>query len=165
MTIRDVQGSLPTQNDTFGFDESIHSNGLKNALADDKFSDFAFIVDGVKVPAHKALLASRSEVFNEIFDAKDEGKEKEISNIEGASKSSLENFLKYLYTDELEVNDNIADYLYLANKFNVPGVKEKCEELLSQQLKDSTSIDTYKYVFRYNLSQELKVNSFKFIQK
>ena len=164
MTIRD---SMPTQTstDTFGFDEGIHSKGLKSTLADDKFSDFTFIVEGTKVSAHKALLASRSEVLSEIFDANDEEKEKEIANITDASKSSFENFLNFLYTDELEIHDNIADYLYLANKFNVPGVKEKCEEVLAHQLKDSTSVDTYKYVFRYKLSQELKVNSFKFIQK
>lgn len=166
MTIRDVEGNQLCLNENLIFDEGIYIKGTKELLADGKFSDFAFIVEGQEVPAHRALLASRSEVFNQIFTAKDEEKEKEIAKITGASKNSLEKFLAYLYTDEFEhFNDNIPDFLYLANKFSIPDVKNKFEEMLASQLKDSNAIDTYQYVFRYDLNAELKLNAFKLIQK
>lgn len=166
MTIRDAEANLQSVNEGLVFDEGIFSKGFKNVLRDGIFSDFEFTVEGEKIPSYKILLASRSEVWNQIFATKDEKKEKEIANITGASKSTLEKFLTYLYTDELDnLNDNIPEFLYLAHTFGISSLKSKCEEILAQQLKDNNAIHIYNHVFRFNLNDELKVKAFKLIQK
>lgn len=150
------------------FDEQIYSQGLVNLLKDAKFSDFEFVMgDNEKVAAHKAILAARSDVIDEVFSASDEIKQKEFTNIAEVSKDSFEKFLEILYGNSaMKIQrENLTDLLFLSHKFRLEDLKEKCEEAMQDELNPSTAIDFFKAATSLNLDEKLKLDSFKLIQK
>lgn len=169
MTIRDdiYHDDQPdTQLKPFIFDEKIFSNGTKNLLCGALQCDFEFCVENDTIPAHKALLAARSEVIEDIFNSNDEEKIRDVANVKDVSKRAFKKFLLYLYTEELSsIGDFLFDLLELSHKFEVTDLKNKCEEQLSNQLDDATADVIFQKVHRFDLSDDLKLSSFKLIKK
>ncbi|XP_043287595.1 BTB and MATH domain-containing protein 43-like [Venturia canescens] len=94
-------------------------------------SDVTFVIDDKELPAHKAVLAVRSEVFEAMFLS--EMKEKDTSRVEivDAKAEIFEEFLKYLYTGELnDLKNKVGEMLFLADKYQVCKLKEMCENCM-----------------------------------
>lgn len=164
MTIRDFDKTPPDQ--LLIFDENSFSTGTKQLLSESLHYDFEFFVENETIPTHKAILAARSDFFEQIFSSKDAEKICEIANVENVSKKAFKKFLLYLYTEELESpRAFVSDFLELARKFKIMDLKEKCEEILAKQLSDTTAGDIFQKVHRYGLNDDLKLNSFKLIKK
>jgi len=71
-------------------------------------SDCAILVDGETIRAHSAILCSRSEVFNLLFNGSmRESISKEV-HIEDCSATTFKALLKYIYTDDFTA---IEDYI------------------------------------------------------
>ena len=165
MTIRDFFNKAPPEQLVI-FDENFFSTGTKKLLSEAHHHDFEFFVEDEKIPAHKAILAARSDFFEEIFSSKDEEKAREIATVENVSKKAFKKFLMYLYTDELtSLCSFVPDFLELSHKFKIMDLKEKCEEKLAKQLSDTTAGDIFQKVHRYGLNDDLKMSSFKLIKK
>ena len=80
--------------------------------------------------AHKYLLATSSVVFHEMFYGKlvDENS---VIHLRDTDDEYLGEFLGFLYTDECKLTvDNAMLVLYLAKKYIVPSLAEKCFEFL-----------------------------------
>ena len=86
------------------------------------------------IPAHKLVLAISSPVFYAMFygqlaDAKDS------VELPDCGYDSLLEFLRYLYSDEANLTgSNVMQVLYLANKYMVPSLAQKCSEYLRENL-------------------------------
>ena len=86
------------------------------------------------IPAHKLVLAISSPVFYAMFygqltEAKD------CIELPDCEYDSLLEFLRYLYSDEASLTgSNVMHVLYLANKYMVPSLAEKCSEYLRENL-------------------------------
>lgn len=161
MVLRD---SNKSEEKDLTLEEKIYQNELKCMFFTEDFSDFEFLIDGQKIKAHKAVIAARTELFaSKAFDSNEKNMENEVATVADVFRK----FLIYLYSEHLPENaiDFVADFLYLAEKYFVDGLKEKCEEILEENMNDSTSILAYKMAYRYNLSEDLIRNSFKFIKK
>ena len=93
-------------------------------------SDIAFSCEGSdkKFFAHKYVLATSSAVFYVMF--YDELAEKNpVLHLSDTDEESLEEFLRFLYTDECNLTtDNAVFVLYLAKKYIVPSLAQKCFE-------------------------------------
>ncbi|XP_033732472.1 BTB/POZ domain-containing protein 6-like [Pecten maximus] len=101
-------------------------------------ADVRFVFDGSKVAAHKFILISRSSVFEAMFTRplsdQEEKDEKDIE-ITDVSKDTFNVFLRYLYTDNIEINmDNVADILKVADKYMVEILIHKCHVYIEQHL-------------------------------
>ena len=89
------------------------------------------------IPAHKLVLAISSPVFYAMFyghlaEAKD------CVELPDCEYDSLLEFLRYLYSDEANLTgSNVMHVLYLANKYMVPSLAEKCSEYLRENLSTS----------------------------
>ena len=100
---------------------------FKNSL----MSDITFVLtdpDGsqVHVPAHKLVLAISSPVFEAMFYGELAEKTREIELPDTELPYLLE-FLRFLYCDEAELTtDNAFGVLYLAQKYIVPLLADKC---------------------------------------
>ena len=105
-------------------------------------SDVKFVVGSLNgesgrkevIPAHKFVLSISSPVFLVMF----HGNIAETSNLielPDCDYESLLEFFRYLYSDEVKLSEtNVLQVLYLANKYMVPSLANKCTEYLQNNL-------------------------------
>ena len=87
-----------------------------------------------KIPAHKFLLAISSPVFYAMFYGELAEKKDSIDVSDCDHKSLLELF-RFVYSDEVNLNaDNVMQVLYLAKKYMLPSLADKCSEFLRENL-------------------------------
>lgn len=166
MTLRDA-GKSKTNKTKIELNDNIALNECKKMLFSKQFFDFEFDINGEKLQAHKAILAARSEVFEEVFDSGDKEREKEIAKITEVPFDIFKQFILYVYAEKMPENamHYVTDFLYLSTKFGVSDLRQKCEEILEEHINDSTSILAFKLAHRYKLDEDLMFDSYKFIQK
>ena len=86
------------------------------------------------IPAHKFLLAISSPVFFAMFYGELAEKKDSIDISDCDHKSLLELF-RFMYSDEVNLNaDNVMQVLYLAKKYMLPSLADKCSEFLQENL-------------------------------
>jgi len=89
------------------------------------------------IPAHKVVLAISSPVFYAMFYGQMAETKTSIELPDCEYESLLEMF-RYLYSDKVNLSgSNVMQVLYLANKYMVPSLAEKCAEYLRSNLKAS----------------------------
>ena len=87
------------------------------------------------IPAHKFVLAISSPVFYAMFYGQMAETKDSIELPDCAYESLLEMF-RFMYSDEVNLSgSNVMQVLYLANKYMVPSLAEKCTEYLRENLK------------------------------
>ena len=86
------------------------------------------------IPAHKLVLAISSPVFYAMFYGQ-LAEAKDCVELPDCEYDSLLEFLRYLYSDKANVTgSNVMHVLYLADKYMVPSLAEKCSEYLRENL-------------------------------
>lgn len=121
--------------------EQIQSNDIGNLYLSDDYSDVTLVVDGRRFPAHKVILASRSEYFRAmLYGGLRESHEKEIEIIDVNSIAAFKQLLLYVYTGHMSLStmkeEMVLNVLGLAHKYGF----EKLEEAISDFLRHSLSI-------------------------
>ena len=87
-----------------------------------------------EIPAHKLLLAISSPVFYAMFYG-ELAEKKDSINISDCDHKSLLELFRFMYSDEVNLNaDNVMQLLYLAKKYMLPSLAEKCTEYLEGNL-------------------------------
>ncbi|CAB4035765.1 BTB POZ domain-containing 6-like [Paramuricea clavata] len=93
-------------------------------------SDIAFSCEGSdkKFFAHKHVLATSSAVFYAMFYG-ELAEKNSVVHLSDTDEEILEEFLRFLYTDECNLTtENAVFVLYLAKKYIVPSLAQKCFE-------------------------------------
>ena len=86
------------------------------------------------IPAHKFLLAISSPVFYAMFYG-ELAEKKDSINISDCDHKSLLELFRFTYSDEVNLNaDNVMQVLYLAKKYMLPSLADKCLEFLQENL-------------------------------
>ncbi|XP_057324851.1 speckle-type POZ protein-like [Microplitis mediator] len=98
-------------------------------------SDTIINVGDKEFQAHKIILMARSPVLAAMFSHDMiEKKENKIS-IPDVTPEIFEKVLKYIYTDEVnDLNEIADDLLEVADKYQLRSLKEMCQESLSKTL-------------------------------
>ena len=97
------------------------------------------------IPAHKFVLAIGSPVFFAMFYGELAEKKNSIDVVDCEYDSLLELF-RFLYSDVVNFNpDNVMPVLYLAKKYLVPALVDKCIEYLGQILDGSNVFSMMDY--------------------
>ena len=87
-----------------------------------------------KIPAHKFLLAISSPVFFAMFYG-ELAEKKDSIDISDCEYDSLLELFRFIYSDEVKLNpDNVMQVLYLAKKYLLPALADKCTEYLRENL-------------------------------
>ena len=87
-----------------------------------------------KIPAHKFLLAISSPVFFAMFYG-ELAETKDSIDISDCEYKSLLDLFRFIYSDEVNLNpDNVMQVLYLAKKYMLPSLADKCTEYLGKHL-------------------------------
>ena len=83
-----------------------------------------------KIPAHRFLLAISSPVFYAMFYG-ELAEKKDSIDISDCNHKSLSELFRFVYSDEVNLNaDNVMQVLYLAKKYMLPSLADKCTEFL-----------------------------------
>ena len=111
-------------------------------FSNELLSDVKFVVPASEaesetrktIPAHKLLLAISSPVFYAMFYGQ-LAEAKDCVELPDCEYDSMLEFLRYLYSDKANLTgSNVMHVLYLANKYMVPSLTEKCSEYLRENL-------------------------------
>lgn len=116
------------------------------------------------VKAHKFILASRSPVFEAMFF----GLMKETNQViklEDVSSDTFRAFLRFLYTDDVDLNFQVAEELvYTAHKYRVTKCVEICSNFLLDNINDDNALKYLQIATLLDLS-DLEAAAIKHIQK
>jgi len=86
------------------------------------------------IPAHKFLLAISSPVFYAMFYG-ELAEKKESIDISDCDHKSLLELFRFVYSDKAKLNaENVMQVLYLAKKYMLPSLADKCSEFLREHL-------------------------------
>ena len=114
--------------------------------------------------AHKYVLATSSAVFFAMFYGEIPPKEFPI-RIEDAEEESFKEFLRFLYTDDCEITaENAIRVLYLAKKYLISSLTEKCCEILVASIKPENVFAVLEQAMQFD-EKELKKKSWDIVSK
>ena len=139
---------------------------------DELLSDVKFVVpvstgesESKKViPAHKFVLAISSPVFYAMFYGQMTETTDSIELPDCGYESLLE-FFRFMYTDEANLSgSNVMQVLYLANKYMVPSLAEKCTAYLRDNLKASNVFCILPYAQKFE-DKDLEDRCWEVIEK
>lgn len=101
---------------------------FQQMLNNDRFTDFEIeTADGVKLKAHKAILASRSKVFEAMLTSNMREANKNHVKILDFDSKVVKEALRFCYTGKVENLDEIArELIYAAEKYQIEGLKIDC---------------------------------------
>ena len=114
--------------------------------------------------AHKYVLATSSAVFFAMFYGEIPPKEFPI-RIEDAEVESFKAFLRFLYTDDCEITaENAIGVLYLAKKYLISSLAEKCCEILEASIKPENVFAVLEQAVHFD-EKELEEKSWNIVAK
>lgn len=134
-------------------------SSLQNLFLDGKIADVNFIFESIdgqqdQIPAHKTLMAARSDVFEAMFYGT--VKEKGDIKIVDATVAAFKEFLQFFYLSRLSfTNENIAYVMDLVNKYNVNGGMNICVSFLRDMLTVHNACTVYGLAILYE-QEDLK---------
>ncbi|KAL1214699.1 BTB/POZ domain-containing protein [Cardamine amara subsp. amara] len=103
------------------------------------------------IPAHKAVLVSRSPVFKAMLENEMEESRSGTIKISDVSYGTLRTFVCYLYTAEASLDEQMAcDLLIMSEKYQVKHLKSYCEKFLVTKLSWDNSLMTYAFAHQHN---------------
>ncbi|XP_065226732.1 speckle-type POZ protein-like [Planococcus citri] len=143
------------------------SDDLEYLLFNKQFSDAIVKVKGKEYPVFKGILAARSPVFERMF-REDNGMLLEnttnIVEISDFSPEVIEEMLRFIYTGKVEKLEKLVNQLlHATDKYQLEGLMEICEDMLSKQLSKDNVINTLILAYNHN-ADWLKMEALQFIK-
>ncbi|XVF41162.1 hypothetical protein PTKIN_Ptkin01aG0257700 [Pterospermum kingtungense] len=124
--------------------------------------------DGPCIPAHKALLAARSEIFKNMLGSdscKAPPIDTDIITLSELNTEELESFLEFLYTGKLPL-DKLERHVFAlyvaADKYEISYLQESCERYMVNSLNTSNAIDILD-ISETHSNKKLKETTLNFI--
>ena len=130
----------------------------------DRFSDVKFVVrkmDGESeskyvIPAHKFVLSISSPVFEAMFYG-ELAETKDSIELPDCEYESLLELFRYMYSDEVNLNgSNVMGVLYLAKKYFVPSLADKCTDYLQDKLDASNAFSILPKAYQFDEKKLVK---------
>ncbi len=119
---------------------SILSDNLSSLYLSDNYSDLTLIIDNNRLPAHKVLLAARSDYFRALlYGGMKESHQKEVE-LKVSSISAFKYLLKYIYSAHIQLKsfkeETILEIFGLAHEYGFT----ELENAISDYLKETLAI-------------------------
>ena len=116
------------------------------------------------IPAHKFVLAIGSPVFYAMFFG-EMAETKNSIELPDCEYESLWELFRYLYTDEVNLTgSNVMHVLYLAKKYMLPSLAEKCSAYLHENLGASNVFSILPHAKKFD-DQDLENRCWEVIEK
>ncbi|KAI4497020.1 hypothetical protein M0802_007766 [Mischocyttarus mexicanus] len=135
---------------------------LKKAFDDSTTSDLTIQIEGKNIYVHKALLKIRCQYFRTMFQEGWAENNQSIIQHDQFSHDVYKSFLKYLYTDEVDLPpENALELLNLANVYCEVQLKRRCVQIIKRGITVLNVAFLYSTAIEYN-TEELEEFCFKF---
>ena len=116
------------------------------------------------IPAHKFVLAIGSPVFYAMFFG-EMAETKNSIELPDCEYESLLELFRYLYTDEVNLTgSNVMHVLYLAKKYMLPSLADKCSAYLHENLEASNVFSILPHAKKFD-DQDLENRCWEVIEK
>ncbi|XP_062571554.1 BTB/POZ domain-containing protein 2-like [Saccostrea cucullata] len=149
-------------------------DALLHMLKQEISCDVKFIVgeDLVEVSCHSFVLIARSHVFEAMLTSQNPMTERDqegtaIVSLPEVDVEIVQCFLRYLYTDEVELTaNNVMAILYLARKYIVQTLSDNCQEFIMKAylMEADNAVEIYHQAFLFDL-EDLMTDSMKIINQ
>lgn len=98
--------------------------------------DLILVVGKEKLYCHRLLLSLVSPVFSRMFESEFKEHDSQEILLEGKTSQSILELLKHIYPqfNGQITNDNVEDFLLLADEYMIDHLKQPCKDLLMRQL-------------------------------
>ncbi|XP_074582262.1 BTB/POZ domain-containing protein At1g55760-like [Curcuma longa] len=139
-------------------------NSLGRMLSESIHTDITINVTDGSIGAHRAVLATRSPVFDSMFSYDLREKEHSTINISDMSFDACQAFLNYIYGNfQLEefMMHRIA-LLGAADKYDISDLKEACHESLAEDIDTRNVLERLQVAHLHHLSK-LKSSCFRYL--
>lgn len=140
--------------------------GVFASLCNSKhLSDVTFCIGLDHIPAHRLILAARSDVFHAMFygPAASDSTDVVIEDIETHIFTLM---LQYIYTDQTSILPfNVVALLYAAHKYNLSHLEGQCKEFIKTNLNASNAIRLFNEFFGIEAFFDVKMHVESFICK
>jgi speckle-type POZ protein len=136
-------------------------------LSEDIHSDVTFVINGARVPAHRAILSVRSPVFRRMFASGMLESTKGVVDVVDIEMGVFMEVLKYVYCgkcDEQVLSDKVLEVLAAADRYDINGLKLLCSDILISRLHTTTAAATLLAADTYH-ALDLKKQVLVFITK
>ena len=135
------------------------SQALENLYLNEESSDVKIICDAEEFPCHKVILSSRSDVFKTMFSIPDVKEQRDgIVKIDDVSAKTMKTFLKFMYKDDLELEEIDCNLLIAADKYDFKRLFNICLRQIERTI-DVTNvmeITVAAYLLEHKCNQLLK---------
>ena len=111
-----------------------------------------------RIPAHKNILAARSEVFRAMFAHPMQEQKENVVHIDDMTPKTVHHLLQFIYTGHTDIStwDEAAALLHAAEKYSLPRLKEWCILRLQEHVSVATVLHTLGLIERHGLPQSLR---------
>ncbi|KAJ8675263.1 hypothetical protein QAD02_011049 [Eretmocerus hayati] len=127
------------------------------------FGDVEIHVRGRKFRAHRILLSSQSENFNEIFSNGEGEQQNSAVTIDDVSHQVFAEILRFIYYNKIQEIGKYAKGLFaVAEKYSMQALRKFCEEEVSKSVTCENAIEYLDLVDQFDL-EELKKKVIEFM--
>ncbi|PWA78043.1 SKP1/BTB/POZ domain-containing protein [Artemisia annua] len=131
-----------------------NTSSLGKMLSESIHTDITILASDGSIGAHRAVLATRSPVFNSMFTHDLQEKELSAINISDMSIEVCQAFLNYLYSNNIPYQHFIThrlDLLKAADKYDVSDLKDACQDSLIEDIDSTNVLERLQTAFMYRL--------------
>ena len=133
-------------------------------LDKETISDVHFIVQNLKIAAHKAVLAARSPVFAAMFQNEMQENSSNEVVVTDMEPDALKQMLQFIYTGRCQIGAWTEDLFFAADKYDIKDLKEICEDELRMKLCVDNAI-RFLILSDLHRATKLKESSISFINQ
>ena len=133
-------------------------------LEKETLSDVHFVVQNLKIPAHKVVLAARSPVFAAMFQNEMQENSSNEVVVTDMEPDALKQMLQFIYTGRCQIGAWTEDLFLAADKYDIKDLKGVCEDELGMKLCVDNAL-RFLILSDLHRAAELKEDSISFINK
>ncbi|CAK8672771.1 RCC1 and BTB domain-containing protein 1-like [Clavelina lepadiformis] len=135
---------------------------VSSAFNDEATADLKISVDGKLINVHKALLKIRCDYFRRMFQSHWDESSQDVIEINGYSYPVVYSFLRWLYTDHVELPpEDAIGLLDLATSYCESGLKLQCQKQIKEGINEQNAAQLYAAAIKYQ-AEELQEFCFRF---
>lgn len=120
-------------------------SGLRQLYESTQYSDVDIVVEQRTFHSHQLLLAAMSPYFDAMFTSGMIESQNRMVNIQNVPSSTFDLILKFIYSGELELDeDNVGDLLQASVMMQIKCLVERCEEFMISRVDTENCLGTWK---------------------
>jgi hypothetical protein len=122
------------------------------------FSDFTVVCsDGIKIPVHRSILYGNSSVLKAMMLTEMQESVENILEVKDINETAMNKILLFMYTQKVDISDDLHDILYGAEKYQIENLKALCIAHMFYNLRASNAVEYFLLAIMYDVERLKKL--------